>query len=151
LALLNAIQRELMINGWLDDDFVRAHTVGIERLRSTVDQYPAERVAAICGVEAEDIRAAARLIGSSERLVSTCLQGVYQSHQATASACQVNNIALLRGMVGRPGCTVFQMNGQPTAQNTRETGADGDLTGMRNWQNPDHVTDLARVWNDDHI
>ena len=54
---------------------------------------------------------------------------------------------LLRGMIGRPGCTVFQMNGQPTAQNTRETGANGDLVGMRNWQNPEHVEELARIWN----
>jgi anaerobic selenocysteine-containing dehydrogenase len=151
MALLNAIQRELMVHGWVDDDFVNAHTVGVERLRSTVEAYPPERAADICGVEAEQIRAAARLIGSSERLVSTCLQGVYQSHQATASACQVNNITLLRAMIGRPGCTVFQMNGQPTAQNTRETGADGDLTGMRNWQNPAHVADLAQVWNVDPL
>ncbi len=39
------------------------------------------------------------------------------------------------------------MNGQPAAQNTRETGADGDLRGMRNWDNADHVAELARLWN----
>jgi ferredoxin-nitrate reductase len=39
------------------------------------------------------------------------------------------------------------MNGQPTAQNTRETGANGDMVGMRNWQNPQHAADLARIWN----
>ena len=33
----------------------------------------------------------------------SCLQGVYQSHQATASACAANNVNLLRGMIGRPG------------------------------------------------
>jgi anaerobic selenocysteine-containing dehydrogenase len=98
-------------------------------------------------VPADDIRAAARVIAESRRLVSTCLQGVYQSHQATAAACQVNNVNLLRGMIGKPGCTVFQLNGQPTAQNTRETGADGDLTAMRNWQNPDHVAELAALWS----
>ena len=86
-------------------------------------------------------------LAEGERLVSTCLQGVYQSNQATAAACQVNHITLLRGMIGKPGCTVLQLNGQPTAQNTRETGADGDLTAMRNWQNPTHVADLADVWN----
>ena len=42
---------------------------------------------------ADDIRARRRVIGESRPLVSTCLQGVYQSHQATASACQVNNIS----------------------------------------------------------
>src|SRR4030095_5037951 len=80
-------------------------------------------------------------------LVSTVLQGVYQSHQATASAVQVNNLHLVRGLIGKPGSTVFQMNGQPTAQNTRECGANGELLAFRNWQNPAHVKDLARIWN----
>jgi anaerobic selenocysteine-containing dehydrogenase len=61
----------------------------------------------------------------------------------------VNNIHLLRGMIGRPGAGVLQMNGQPTAQNTRETGADGDLPGMRNWGNQTHIEELAQLWNVD--
>ena len=36
------------------------------------------------------------------------------------------------------------MNGQPTAQNNRECGADGDLPGFRNWENP--IT--SRNWPD---
>ncbi|HYC30097.1 MAG TPA: molybdopterin oxidoreductase family protein, partial [Chitinophagaceae bacterium] len=40
---------------------------------------------------------------------------------------------------------------QPTAQNTRETGADGDLPGFRNWGNEDHVKELAALWNIDPI
>ncbi|MCU1398704.1 MAG: nitrate reductase [Acidimicrobiales bacterium] len=39
------------------------------------------------------------------------------------------------------------MNGQPTAQNNREAGADGDLPGFRNWENADHVRELAQLWN----
>jgi ferredoxin-nitrate reductase len=147
LPLLNAIQRELIVNGWIDRDFIEDHTVEFAELEKTVNAYPPERAAEICGIPAEQIREAARIIGSAERLVSTCLQGVYQSHQATAAATQVNNINLLRGMIGKPGCAPFQLNGQPTAQNTRETGADGDLSGFRNWQNLDHVAELARLWN----
>ena len=41
------------------------------------------------------------------------------------------------------------MNGQPAAQNTRECGADGDLPGFRNWENPAHLDELARLWNVD--
>jgi anaerobic selenocysteine-containing dehydrogenase len=147
LPLLNAIQRELIVNGWIDRDFLDDHTVDFADLERTVLEYPPERAAAICDVPAEKIREAARVIGEARRLVSTCLQGVYQSHQATAAATQVNNVNLLRGMIGKPGCAPFQMNGQPTAQNTRETGADGDLSGFRNWQNLDHVEELARIWN----
>lgn len=43
------------------------------------------------------------------------------------------------------------MNGQPTAQNTRETGANGDLPGFRNWANDKHVAELASIWNVDPI
>ena len=39
----------------------------------------------------------------ARRLVSTVLQGVYQSMQATAAACQVNNLHLIRGLIGKPG------------------------------------------------
>jgi ferredoxin-nitrate reductase len=147
LPLLNAIEHELIENGWIDHAFIQAHTVGYERLAETVASYTAEHAAELCNVPAEDIRAAARILGESGALVSTCLQGVYQSHQATASAVQVNNIHLLRGMIGKPGCAPFQMNGQPTAQNTRESGANGDMAGMRNWQNEAHVEELAHLWN----
>ncbi len=111
--------------------------------------YDVERVADICDIPGRSIAGAAELLGTCERLLSTVLQGFYQSNQATAAACQVNNIHLLRGMLGRPERGVLQMNGQPTAQNTRETGADGDLPGIRNWSNEAHVAELARLWNVD--
>jgi anaerobic selenocysteine-containing dehydrogenase len=60
---------------------------------------------------------------------------------------QVNNLHLVRGLIGKPGCAPFQMNGQPTSQNTRECGANGELVAFRNWANPAHVADLARIWN----
>jgi anaerobic selenocysteine-containing dehydrogenase len=147
VALLNAILRELIVHERIDVSFVAGHTVGYEALRETVMQYPPERAAEICGVPAEAIVEASALIGSAERLVSTVLQGVYQSNQATAAAVQVNNVNLLLGMIGKPGCAVFQMNGQPTAENTRETGANGALPGYRNFANDAHVDELAELWN----
>ena len=61
----------------------------------------------------------------------------------------MNNVNLVLGRIGRPGCGVMQMNGQPTAQNTRETGCDGEFPFFLNWQNPDHVARLAELWNVD--
>jgi ferredoxin-nitrate reductase len=147
VALLNGILHLIVQNGWADRDFIEAHTIGFEQLQKTLRAYQPERAAQISGVPVQEIEAAARLIGEAKSLVCTCLQGVYQSNQATAAAVQVNNINLIRGMVGRPGCGLLQMNGQPTAQNTRETGADGDLPAFRNWDNPKHIEELAQLWN----
>jgi ferredoxin-nitrate reductase len=147
MALMNGLLHEIIAHGWYDEEYIAAHTMGFEELRATVEEYPPEKVAEICGMPAEQFRQAARIIGESERLLSTVLQGFYQSHQATAASCQVNNLHLLRGMIGKPGCGVLQMNGQPTAQNTRECGANGDLPSFRNWNNVDHVQELAELWN----
>ncbi len=149
VALVNGLMRELIHNGWIDDEYVREHTLGFAEVRETVEPYTVARVAEICELAPDDVSEAARIVGTAERLLSTVLQGVYQSNQATTAACGVNNLHLLRGMLGRPGAGVLQMNGQPTAQNTRETGADGDLAGMRNWENPDHVRELAELWKVD--
>ncbi len=147
LALLNGLLHLLIEGGHVDTDFVASRTTGMDALRTVVAAYPPGRVQGITGVPEALLRQAAATIGQAPSLVSSCLQGIYQSHQATASACQVNNIHLLRGMIGRPGCGVLQMNGQPTAQNTRECGVFEDLSGCRNWQNPEHVAELARLWN----
>jgi anaerobic selenocysteine-containing dehydrogenase len=147
LAVLNGLAQQLIENDAVDRGFVAAHTVGIEALEKTVAAYTPERVAEICAVDARDVRRAAEILGEAESLLTFVLQGVYQSHQATASACAANNINLLRGMIGRPGAGILQMNGQPTAQNTRETGCNGDLPAFRNWQNEEHVAELAQLWN----
>ncbi|UGT44178.1 nitrate reductase [Nocardia yamanashiensis] len=147
LALMNGLIHELIEREWIDHDYIDAHTIGFDDLAKAVADWPLSRTAAVCEVDADSLREAARLIGTAEHLVSTVLQGFYQAHQATAAAVQVNNIHLLRGMLGRPGCGVLQMNGQPTAQNTRECGADGDLPGFRNWANRAHLEELARLWN----
>ncbi|GAB4098565.1 nitrate reductase [Sinomonas halotolerans] len=149
VALMNGILHEIIANGWVDQAYIDAHTLGYEDLVAQVKGYTPETAARICDVPAEKIREAAAVLGRAERLLSTVLQGFYQSHQATAAAVQVNNIHIIRGMLGRPGCGILQMNGQPTAQNTRECGADGDLAAFRNWSNDAHIQDLARVWNID--
>ncbi|MER6844752.1 molybdopterin oxidoreductase family protein [Streptomyces platensis] len=149
VALMNALLHEIIRTGRIDADYVRAHTMGFDELKQRVAECTPHWASDICDVPAESIREAAEILGAARRLVSTVLQGFYQSHQATAAAVQVNNLHLIRGMIGRPGAGVLQMNGQPTAQNTRECGANGDLPGFRNWQNDDHVAELARVWNVD--
>lgn len=146
LALMNGLLHEVIAQGWTDPDYIEAHVTGFDRLERQVAAFPAEAAAEATGIPAEQIRSAARLLGQAGRLLSTVLQGFYQSHQATAAAVQVNNLHLIRGMLGKPGCGVLQMNGQPTAQNTRECGADGDLPGFRNWANARHIEELAKIW-----
>jgi anaerobic selenocysteine-containing dehydrogenase len=147
VAVLNGLINLVIRAGAIDREFIARHTIGFEELRKTVSGYTPEKVEQISDVPAHKLLEAGRILAGAPTLLSTVLQGVYQSMQGTAAAVQVNNLNLIRGMIGRPGCGILQMNGQPTAQNTRECGADGDLPAFRNWDNQTHIQELARLWN----
>jgi ferredoxin-nitrate reductase len=147
VALLNGICNLLIEHGWIDRQFIDARTVYFDGFRQTVSAYTPERVEQITGVPADKLRQAAEWIGTSRSTMSTCLQGVYQSNQATLAACTVNSMHLLMGKIGRPGSAPLQFAGQPSSMCTRETGADGTYPAYRNWEDPNHMRDLARRWN----
>jgi anaerobic selenocysteine-containing dehydrogenase len=151
VALLNGILHLLIEGNHIDRDFIEQHTQGFDRFESVVRKYPPGQVQKITGVPESQLRQTANILASAPTLVSCVLQGVYQSNQATAAGCQVNNINLILGKIGRSGCGIMQMNGQPTAQNTRETGCDGEFPFFLNFQNPDHVRRWAALWNVDDL
>lgn len=149
VPVMNGLLNLIIKAGQIDNEYIEKHSVGFEQLKSTVAKYTPEMVEEMTGIPQYKLKAAAEILGSAKTLVSTVLQGVYHSMQGTAASVQINNLHIIRGMIGKPGCGIYQMNGQPTSQNTRETGADGDLPGFRNWENPEHINELARLWNVD--
>lgn len=148
LAVMNGLIHLLITSNQIDAGFISKHTVGFEDLKRTASAYTPEKVEQISGVPAATLKQAAEVLGSGSRLLVTALQGFYQSHQATAASVQINNnLALIRGMIGKPGCGILQMNGQPTSQNTRECGADGSYAAFYNYENPRHLEALAKAYN----
>jgi len=149
VPVLNGLLNLIINAGNIDKAYIEKNTLGFDELKQKVAEWTPEKVEEISSVPAGDLRKAAEILGATPTLLSTALQGVYQSMQGTAAAVQINNIHLIRGLIGKKGCGILQMNGQPTSQNTRECGADGDLPGFRNWSNMEHINQLAKLWNVD--
>lgn len=147
IALMNGLIHLLFANGWVDRAFVTAHTVGVEKMEQVVRDYPPARVAEICGIAQGDLERAAEWIGTSQKFVSTVLQGFYQAVEATAASSLVNSVHLLRGAIGKFGAGPLLMAGQPSAMSNREAGADGSYPGYRNPQNQQHMQQIAELWN----
>lgn len=106
-------------------------------------------MAEICGIPQTQLELAAGWIGESQKMVSTVLQGFYQSVEATAASSLVNTVHLLTGAIGKPGAGPLLMAGQPSAMSNREAGADGSYPGYRNPLNPKHMKELAELWKID--
>lgn len=62
-ALAFAIMRELIVNDWLDHDYIARHTLGWEGLCERAMAWTVERAAQVCGIDAAQIRSLAHDYG----------------------------------------------------------------------------------------
>jgi len=65
-ALALALMHELIVNGWLDQDYIDRYTLGWPSLRERALQWPPERAAEVCGVPVAQIRQLARDWGTTQ-------------------------------------------------------------------------------------
>jgi nitrate reductase (cytochrome) len=149
LAIANGICHEIVRRGWVDRDFVRRHVtfkrgktgigygleddfrftdeatdVPFDEFVRFLDDYTPERVEAISGVPAEDIRWLASLYGDRARKVTSlwCM-GSNQHTRGTWANNLIYNVHLLVGKISTPGNSPFSLTGQPSACGTvREVG-----------------------------
>ncbi len=63
-ALALGLMHELIVHDWLDHDYLAQHTLGWEPLRERALSWPPERVASVCGIEVDQIRALAKDYGA---------------------------------------------------------------------------------------
>jgi anaerobic selenocysteine-containing dehydrogenase len=79
-ALALALMHELIVNDWLDHDYIVHHTLGWEALRERALRWPPERAAEVCGVPAEQIRSLARDWGTTQPAAIRLNYGVQRVH-----------------------------------------------------------------------
>ncbi|WP_399679538.1 molybdopterin-dependent oxidoreductase [Xenophilus sp.] len=96
-ALALALMHELVVNDWLDHDYIARHTLGWERLRERALQWPPERAAAVCGVPAPQIRDLARAYGTTKPAAIRLNYGV---QRVRGGGNAVRAIACLPALVG---------------------------------------------------
>ena len=64
-ALALGMMHELIVNDWLDHDYIAQHTSGWDGLRERALRWTPERAAAVCGIDAGQIRSIARDWGTT--------------------------------------------------------------------------------------
>ena len=96
-ALALGLMHELVVNDWLDHDYLDRHVRGWPALRERALQWPAERAAAVCGLQAEQIRALARDYGTTQ---PAAIRLNYGMQRVRGGGNAVRLVALLPCLVG---------------------------------------------------
>lgn len=149
VALLNGLLNEVVKNKQIDTEFIDKHTIGFEEMAHSVAEWPLKKSVEVTGIPLETLQRAAEQLGETSSLVTTTLQGTYQSADATTACVAINNLHLIRGLIGKPGSGPLHMAGQPSSSANRTAGGVGTYPGHRNHTNPDHIKEMAELWNVD--
>ncbi len=126
IAFMSAVLKVLDELGAVDERFVRERTSGFDELRASVAQLPLEQLARESGVSEEEIRRFAGLYAAAKSAVFVYSMGLTQYEFGVDNVRMVANLALARGMVGRPKCGVMPIRGHSGVQGSAECGADPD-------------------------
>ncbi|MGD8863358.1 MAG: nitrate reductase [Myxococcales bacterium] len=145
LSLLYAITHVLIREGWIDREFVEAHTTGFDALSRHVREFTPERAARDSRVDASEIERLARIVHEGERVSFWWTMGVNQSHQGVRTAQAMINIALLTGNIGRPGTGANSITGQCNAMGSRLFSNTTNLLGGHAFDDPGHRAKVASI------
>ncbi len=122
VSFYNGLMHVLIEEGLCDEAFVRDRTEGFDELAALVKEYPPERVATLCGVDAETIRDVARTIGRAKSMIVFWGMGISQHTHGTDNARCLISLCLLTGNVGRPGTGLHPLRGQNNVQGASDAG-----------------------------
>jgi ferredoxin-nitrate reductase len=147
VTLNHAIGRILIENNWIDTDFIFDHTDGFDAYRTKVFERTIEESAQICGVEASDIKTAAKWIAKSKGFLSMWTMGLNQSVIGVNKNLSLINLSLITGKIGKLGNGPFSLTGQPNAMGGREVGGLANmLASHREIANPVHRQEMQNFW-----
>jgi formate dehydrogenase major subunit len=122
VAMLNAIMHVILDEGLYDRQYVQAHTEGFEQLKEHLKAFPPDKMAEICGIDAETLKTVARKFATAQRSIVFWGMGVSQHVHGTDNARCLISLVLMTGQVGRPGTGLHPLRGQNNVQGASDAG-----------------------------
>ncbi len=122
VALLNAMLNVIIEEGLADEPYIQGMTEGYEDLKRKVKDFPPEKMAPVCGIDADTIRAVARVYAKADRAIIFWGMGVSQHVHGTDNARSLIALALITGQIGRPGTGLHPLRGQNNVQGASDVG-----------------------------
>ncbi len=138
--LLLAMIQVVLEEGLGDAGVAGTHSDGLEDLPAAVAPFTPEAVAAVTGLEADDIRRLARAFAAAPTAVAYGRIGTHTVSFGTLAAWAVDALNLVTGNLDRPGGAMF-----PLAAHSRRRGVQGGGRGFTTGRWTSRVRELPEV------
>ncbi len=122
VSMLNAIMNVIVEEGLYDQQYIEAFTENWEAEKAHLAQFPPEKMAELCGIPADTLRAVARDFATAKSGMIFWGMGVSQHIHGTDNSRCLISLALMCGHVGRPGTGLHPLRGQNNVQGASDAG-----------------------------
>ncbi len=127
LALLTGIAKRIDELGATDEAFLSEHCTGWPELAAQLRATAWEEICQKSGVARKEIDAIAELYAKSKKAVLSWTMGITHHAHGVENVQAIGNLALLRGMVGRPGTGLMPIRGHSNVQGIGSVGVTPQL------------------------
>ena len=127
IALLAGVARLVLEQGREDRTFIDDHTEGFDKFRRSVGSTSWDAIEAASGVTRDTIAELARMYTSAEKVVIGWTMGITHHLHGVDNVQMIANLALLRGMVGRPDAGLMPIRGHSNVQGVGSVGVTPQL------------------------
>ena len=122
LALLTGIAKRIVEMNAHDASFLDTACDGWPALRQQLEDTPWEEITRKSGVSQEKIDSLASIYANAKKVVFSWAMGITHHAHGTQNVQAIANLALLRGMVGRPGAGLMPIRGHSNVQGIGSVG-----------------------------
>jgi molybdopterin-dependent oxidoreductase alpha subunit len=122
IALLTGVARLLLERNQIDEPFIDQSTEGFAEFATRARAVPWEDIERQSGVGRGEIERMAELYAAARNVVFGWTMGITQHEHGVANVQSIVNLALLRGMVGRPHAGLLPIRGHSNVQGIGSVG-----------------------------
>jgi molybdopterin-dependent oxidoreductase alpha subunit len=106
----------------LDHEFIRTHTLGLDRLVEELRLLAWSDIERISGISRGALEKVAEAYAQSNATIVSYGMGIVQHLDGTTNVQQIANLLLLRGNFGKPGAGICPLRGHSNVQGDRTVG-----------------------------
>jgi formate dehydrogenase alpha subunit len=122
IALVNGLMYIILEKGWEDKTFIAERCEDFDEFKTTVMNYPPEKVSEITGVPVEQLYQAAQIIAENKPTAVIWAMGITQHISGVRNVIDLANFQMLLGYMGKPGSGVNPLRGQNNVQGACDMG-----------------------------
>lgn len=116
IAVFKGIAKALLELGALDESFINAHSEGFDAFRADIETTGWDTVSAQTGLSRESLTDVARRYAQSNNAVFAWGMGMTHHLHGVHNIEYIANLALMRGMLGKPGAGLLPLRGHSNVQ-----------------------------------